>query len=86
MEKQTSLITLIGLTLMFACVTAMSQVRRDISGSYDVRGTGADECATPYEGELKITKHGEVYEFYWLVGGVQYQGIGLVDGNNVAVG
>jgi hypothetical protein len=85
MKLQTWPITLVGL-LLLACVTANSQVKKDISGSYDIRGTGADEAGTPYDGELKITKHEEVFEFYWLVGGSQYQGIGLVDGNTVAVG
>ncbi|HBB88001.1 MAG TPA: hypothetical protein DC047_10335 [Blastocatellia bacterium] len=43
MKKQTSRIA-IGLTLLLACVTANSQVTNEISGSYDVRGTGADEA------------------------------------------
>ncbi len=51
MKKQTRRITLIVLILLLACVTANSQVKKDISGSYDVRGTGADEAGTPYNGE-----------------------------------
>jgi len=39
------------LTMMLACVIANSQVKKDISGSYDVRGTGADEAGTSYNGE-----------------------------------
>lgn len=54
----------------------------DISGDYGV--TGANEDGSPYKGTLKIIKHGDVYQFRWDAGR-QYDGVGVANGNVVAV-
>jgi hypothetical protein len=55
----------------------------DIEGSYAVTGTNPD--GTPYEGSLVVASTGDTYTFSWQTG-QPYEGIGLVDGNHVAVG
>jgi hypothetical protein len=55
----------------------------DIEGSYAVTGTNPDGSA--YEGSLTVTRTGETYSFAWNTG-QPYEGVGLVDGNHVAVG
>jgi len=82
MKKQTWRPTLIGLILLLACVTAPSQVPPDISGNYDVAGTNEDGAA--YQGQLQVLKHGSVYQFRWLAGN-QYDGVGIINGNTIAV-
>jgi len=54
----------------------------DISGQYAVVGTNED--GTPYKGSLEVIKHGDVYQFRWTAG-KQYDGIGVPNGNVVAV-
>lgn len=54
----------------------------EIAGNYDVVGT--NENGSPYKGLLEIIKHGDVYQFRWNAG-KQYDGIGVPNGNVVAV-
>ncbi len=54
----------------------------DIAGDYAVVGTNED--GSPYKGALKVIKHGDVYQFRWDAG-KQYDGIGIPNGNAVAV-
>ncbi|MEO7969850.1 MAG: hypothetical protein ABI698_01020 [bacterium] len=82
MKKQTWRLALCGLPLLLACATAGSQVRPDISGNYDIAGTNEDGAA--YQGKLQVLKHGSVYQFRWLAGN-QYDGVGIINGNTVAV-
>lgn len=82
MKQQTWRLTLCGLTLLLACVSAGSQVRPDISGNYNVAGTNEDGAA--YQGTLQVLKHGSVYQFRWLAGN-QYDGVGIINGNTAAV-
>jgi hypothetical protein len=55
----------------------------DIEGSYGVTGTNPDGSA--YEGSLSVARTGAVYSFHWETG-QPYDGVGVVDGNHVAVG
>jgi hypothetical protein len=55
----------------------------DIAGTYNVTGTNQDGSA--YEGSLVITTRGSVFQFSWATGN-DYEGVGIVDGNTVAVG
>jgi hypothetical protein len=55
----------------------------DIAGTYSVTGTNPDGSA--YEGALTVTTRGSVYQFSWATGN-DYEGVGVVDGNTVAVG
>jgi hypothetical protein len=70
------------LTVLVACAIAVGQVRPDISGNYDIAGTNEDGAA--YEGQLQVLKHGSVYQFRWIAGN-QYDGVGVINGNTVAV-
>ena len=54
----------------------------DIAGDYEV--TGSNENGSPYKGTLAVIKHGEVYQFRWNAG-KQYDGVGVPNGNVVAV-
>jgi hypothetical protein len=54
----------------------------DIAGQYTVAGTNED--GSPYKGELEVLRHGDVYQFRWNAG-KQYDGIGIPNGNVVAV-
>lgn len=54
----------------------------DIAGDYSVVGT--NENGSPYKGALEVIKHGDVYQFRWTAG-KQYDGIGVPNGNVVAV-
>jgi hypothetical protein len=55
----------------------------DIEGSYAVSGTNTDGSA--YEGSLTVSRTGDTYRFAWQTG-EPYEGVGVVDGNHVAVG
>ncbi len=54
----------------------------DIAGEYTVAGTNED--GSRYKGALAVIKHGDVYQFRWNAG-KQYDGIGVPNGNVVAV-
>ncbi len=54
----------------------------DIAGDYEIVGTNEDGSA--YRGALKVIKQGDVYQFRWDAG-KQYDGIGIPNGNAVAV-
>jgi hypothetical protein len=54
----------------------------DIAGDYSI--VGSNEDGSPYRGGLAIIKHGDVYQFRWTAG-KQYDGIGVPNGNVVAV-
>jgi len=53
----------------------------DLTGLYSIKGTNPDN--TQYEGSLKITKNGEVYEGTWETAGSTYDGTGIRQGNNL---
>ncbi len=99
MKKYFWPLTLFGLTLLCACVMTGRALaghgriapsshensfssQAGISGNYNVTGTNEDGAA--YEGKLQIIKHGSVYQFRWLAGN-QYDGVGIISGNTVAV-
>lgn len=54
----------------------------DIAGSYAVVGTNPN--GSPYKGDLEVIKHGDVYQFRWSAGS-QSDGVGVINGNVVAV-
>lgn len=54
----------------------------DIAGEYSIVGTNED--GSPYKGALQVIKHGDVYQFRWNAG-KQYDGVGVPNGNVVAV-
>ncbi|MGH9872414.1 MAG: hypothetical protein ACRD9S_08105 [Pyrinomonadaceae bacterium] len=54
----------------------------DIAGEYTVSGSNPN--GSPYKGALEVIRHGDVYQFRWNAG-QQYDGIGISNGNVVAV-
>jgi hypothetical protein len=56
----------------------------DVAGNYSV--TGKNMTGQSYDGDLTIRKQDEVYQFSWSVGGSSYDGVGVRDGNLIAVG
>ncbi|MFS8085301.1 MAG: hypothetical protein ACMG6H_06700 [Acidobacteriota bacterium] len=54
----------------------------DIAGKYNVSGDNPN--GTNYKGTLEVIKRGDVYQFHWNAGG-QYDGVGVANGNIVAV-
>lgn len=54
----------------------------DIASDYAIVGTNED--GSPYKGALEVIKHGDVYQFRWDAGR-QYDGVGVPNGNVVAV-
>jgi hypothetical protein len=54
----------------------------DIAGNYAIVGTNED--GSPYRGALEVIKHGDVFQFRWNAGR-QYDGVGVPNGNVVAV-
>jgi hypothetical protein len=60
----------------------MPQTPPDIAGKYNIVGSNPD--GSPYRGTLEIIPHGDVYQFRWNAG-TQYDGVGVANGNVVAV-
>lgn len=56
----------------------------DLEGSYSI--TGENLSNQKYDGDLSIKRQGEVYQFSWKAGGSVYDGVGVRDGNLIAVG
>lgn len=56
----------------------------DVAGSYSI--TGKNPSGQAYQGDLTIKKQEAVYQFTWSVAGSAYDGVGVRDGNLIAVG
>lgn len=56
-----------------------------LNGTYDISGTNAGSNS-PYRGLLTIKKTGTVYSLQWKVGSTMYNGVGILEGNTLAVG
>ncbi len=56
----------------------------DVAGSYGI--TGKNPAGQSYDGALTIKKQDQVYQFSWSVAGSSYDGVGVRDGNLIAVG
>jgi len=54
----------------------------DIAGTYNV--TGSNPEGGQYKGTLEVIARGDVYQFHWNAG-MQYDGIGIQNGNIIAV-
>lgn len=63
--------------------TRSSSTNRDLTGSYEVNGTGAD--GKDYQGELAVTKRDEVFQISWKLGTENYDGVAVKSGNTLAV-
>jgi hypothetical protein len=48
---------------------------------------GTNVGGQPYRGSVGITKNGDSYDFKWtLLSGESYSGVGIIDGDKLAVG
>ena len=54
----------------------------DVAGKYNVTGSNPDGAS--YKGTLEVIMRGDVYQFKWNAG-AQYDGIGVQNGNIIAV-
>lgn len=55
----------------------------DVAGTYSVDGKGVD--GSSYKGDLEVKKRDAVYQFSWKVGLENYDGVGVQNGDKVAV-
>lgn len=58
---------------------------KSLNGTFNITGTNAG-TNTAYKGTLTIKKTGSVYSLYWKVANTSYNGVGILDGNILAVG
>lgn len=56
-----------------------------LDGTYNITGTNAGSNSS-YKGTLTIHKTGTVFSLQWKVGNTVYNGVGILDGNTLAVG
>ena len=64
--------------------TTSSTATDDISGAYTVNGTN-EGGGGAYNGNMTVSKRGDVYQFSWDTAGKKFDGVGVRTGNSVAV-
>ncbi len=64
--------------------TAPTSKKDDVEGSFSI--TGKNPSGQAYQGDLTIKKQEAVYQFSWSVAGSAYDGVGVREGNLIAVG
>lgn len=67
-----------------AAPAAAPAVAADIAGSYTITGSN-ESGGGNYDGDLTVTKRGDVYQFSWLSGGQGSDGVGVQTDSTVAV-
>lgn len=67
-----------------AAATTSTAPAKDISGDYTVSGQN-EGGGGDYNGELKVTKRDQVYQFSWTSGDKTYDGVGVQAANSVGV-
>jgi hypothetical protein len=55
----------------------------DIAGDYDIVGT--NQNGSPYHGKLTIKSQGEVFQFHWMTGPIEYDGVGVALDRTIGV-
>ncbi|MFD2264744.1 hypothetical protein ACFSM5_17700 [Lacibacterium aquatile] len=71
-------------TLLAAVFLLIAAPALAFEGTYEVRGGNPDR-GTGYAGMAYIGKTGEVYQILWVIKNQQYRGLGIVDGDVMAV-
>lgn len=71
------------LVLLFAMTAVLVSGKPAFSGTYGI--TGTNPGVGPYKGTLTIAPRGEVFDVHWVIGGVQYVGVGVVVNETLAV-
>ena len=79
-----SLAVLAVLTSMVLVRVAAAQGPARFAGTYAVRGTNPGGSGG-YTGTLKIGARGGVYDVTWTIGSAEFRGIGVAQGNGMAV-
>ena len=81
---------LIGLGVLLAAASSAACSNRaiaadevDIAGTYQCKGVAAG--GTAYEAKVELTKAGEAYRIVWQFPGERFEGVGLREGNVLAV-
>lgn len=70
-------------TLALASTATCRADLADVAGVYHCEGSNAD--GSHYTGKVKITSEGGAYRVHWWIAGQEYSGIGVVQGNVLAV-
>jgi hypothetical protein len=76
--------------LLFPCVVCLltmmgaDRAPREIAGTYNAHGTGVD--GKEYTSTVTITKNADTYLIHWKFDGGGFDGVGLRDGDSLAVG
>jgi hypothetical protein len=77
-------ITLVLLSVCFLFAAGAAQAQSGgFSGTYEV--TGTNPGAGDYQGTLKITPHGDVYDVHWSIANLKYTGVGIVVNDTLSV-
>jgi hypothetical protein len=71
----------LGVLLLVATVSVHG--RSGFSGTYAVNGNNPGVGA--YRGTLTISPRGDTYDVRWSIGNMQYTGVGIGDGDTLAV-
>jgi hypothetical protein len=78
-----SCLALVAVVLFFAAPAAIA-AEPDITGKYNCEGTNPD--GKTYKGTVQIVKKGDAYYLKWAIGaGDNYAGVGILEGNVLAV-
>ena len=64
--------------------TSSTSKTGDVAGDYTI--TGKNPSGQTYQGDMTIKKQDEVYQLSWNVGGSSFDGVGVRDGNLIAIG
>jgi hypothetical protein len=63
---------------------AVSPVRADPAGQYEVRGTNPSG-GSAYEGTVSVERTGDAYRVIWQIGTQFFIGTGVLDGSSLAI-
>ncbi|HXA15630.1 MAG TPA: hypothetical protein VN380_01465 [Thermoanaerobaculia bacterium] len=74
-------LVLLSVCFVFAAVGARAQ--SGFSGTYAINGTNPGAGA--YQGTLKITPRGDVYDVRWSIANLTYTGVGIVVNDTLSV-
>ena len=64
-------------------ITLPLSAKTAFSGVYTIKGNNPGAGA--YTGTLTISPRGDIYDVQWVVGGVKYGGVGVVNGETLSV-
>ncbi|HIK07194.1 MAG TPA: hypothetical protein IGS40_21300 [Trichormus sp. M33_DOE_039] len=83
MKRRLLLAGIVSAGLPFFVMNIGMAIDVDITGQYKCKGKNVD--GSTYDGTANITKKGSVYYVKWSVGKQNFNGIGILQGNVLAV-